>query len=347
MDVRPCPAVVDAVATAVSRGDTGYAASGAYAAALAELRRGASGAGPRPRHGGPGRRRAQRSRSPHTAVHRSRGPGRGEPPVYNAFYDLVAATGRSAVDAPLTDAGRLDLEVLDVTFARLIAGGQRAVYLLSNPHNPTGTVHSADELSRLAASPSAHGVRVLSDEIHAPLVFDDGALRALPDGARQRGGITVTSASKAWNLAGLKAAMRRAGRRRGRGPRAAAALRRPTGRATSASSPTRPPTATAATGCAGRRRARRNRRPARRPRSRHLPQARLLLARGDLPRLGRPAGRWAWATTRRGAARARRGWRCPTVTTFGGGGRRPRARSTSPPRPQVLAEAVGPNREIP
>lgn len=207
MDVRPCPAVVDAVTAATSRGDTGYAGSGAYAAALAELAAAEWGW----------------TLDPTTVVqvadvltglgHLLRlltdpgGPVVVSPPVYNAFYDLVRATDRTVVEAPLTDTGRLDLEVLDATFAAVTADGQRAAYLLSNPHNPTGTVHTAGELAALARIADTHGVRVLSDEIHAPLVFATSRFvpyLMVPGSER---GITVTSASKAWNLAGLKAAL--------------------------------------------------------------------------------------------------------------------------------------------
>ncbi|MEO7447211.1 MAG: aminotransferase class I/II-fold pyridoxal phosphate-dependent enzyme [Humibacillus sp.] len=207
MDARPCPPVVHAVASAVGRGDTGYAGSGAYAAALAEL----------------AEAEWDWALDPGAVVqvadvltgigHLLRlltdpgGPVVLSPPVYNAFYDLVATTDRRVVEAPLTDAGRLDLQVLDTTFATVTAGGQRAAYLLSNPHNPKGTVHSPDELADLARVAERHGVRVLSDEIHAPLVFSTSRFTPYLTVPGSERGITVTSASKAWNLAGLKAAL--------------------------------------------------------------------------------------------------------------------------------------------
>ncbi len=89
----------------------------------------------------------------------------------------------------------------------MTAGGQRAAYLLSNPHNPTGTVHSADELTGLAEVAARHGVRVLSDEIHAPLVYATSTFTPYLTVPGSERGITVTSGSKAWNLAGLKAAL--------------------------------------------------------------------------------------------------------------------------------------------
>ena len=73
-------------------------------------------------------------------------------PVYNAFFTVIDSIGRKPLDAPLTPDGRLDPESLSDAFARATEGGARAAYLLSNPHNPTGTVHTPEELRTLAAS---------------------------------------------------------------------------------------------------------------------------------------------------------------------------------------------------
>jgi cystathionine beta-lyase len=80
--------------------------------------------------------------------------------------------------------------------------------LLSNPHNPTGTVHTPAELQAVAELADRTGVRVVVDEIHAPLTHADAATftpyLSVPGSER---GFVVFSASKAWNLAGLKAAL--------------------------------------------------------------------------------------------------------------------------------------------
>ncbi len=101
------------------------------------------------------------------------GPVVVSPPVYNAFYDLIASVGRRVVEAPLTTDGRIDPETLADAFRSATADGGRAAYLLCNPHNPTGTVPTADELATVARLAREHGVRVVSDEIHAPLVLGD------------------------------------------------------------------------------------------------------------------------------------------------------------------------------
>lgn len=141
------------------------------------------------------------------------------PPVYAPFSDFVRAAGRRVVDAPLTADGRLDLVddgSLDRAFAAVRAGGRPAVYLLANPHNPTGTAHTGDELARLLALADRHGVRVVSDEIHAPVsgrpgVDDVPAYRPLLTVPGAGSAFAVVSPSKAWNLAGLRAALLVAG----------------------------------------------------------------------------------------------------------------------------------------
>ena len=86
-----------------------------------------------------------------------------------------------------------------------------AAFLLCNPHNPTGTVHTADELAGVAAAAEGTGVHVVADEIHAPLVLPGAVFTsylAVPGGGR---GFALVSASKGWNLPGLKAAVAFAG----------------------------------------------------------------------------------------------------------------------------------------
>jgi cystathionine beta-lyase len=88
-----------------------------------------------------------------------------------------------------------------------VRAGRGAVYLLCNPHNPTGTVHTAAELEEVAELARRHGIRVVSDEIHAPLTTEV----FVPYVSVAGDGLSLMSASKAWNLAGLKAALAIAG----------------------------------------------------------------------------------------------------------------------------------------
>ncbi|MBC7591933.1 MAG: aminotransferase class I/II-fold pyridoxal phosphate-dependent enzyme [Salinibacterium sp.] len=145
-------------------------------------------------------------------------PGDGvviTPPVYPPFFDLVAEAGAVVVEVPLVDDGSswsLDLDALELAFA----AGARA-FLLCNPHNPLGLVHPADSLRAVAALAERYGVAVISDEIHAPLVLEGTTFTPYlsVSEAASDNGIAVTSASKAWNLAGLKCALMVAGSAQG------------------------------------------------------------------------------------------------------------------------------------
>ncbi|HEU4676454.1 MAG TPA: aminotransferase class I/II-fold pyridoxal phosphate-dependent enzyme, partial [Motilibacteraceae bacterium] len=87
------------------------------------------------------------------------------------------------------------------------------VHLLCNPQNPTGTVLRPAELLALAELAERHGVLVVADEIHAPLTRVGVSFTpfASLDHPAARRAVTLVSASKAWNLAGLKCALLLAG----------------------------------------------------------------------------------------------------------------------------------------
>lgn len=127
------------------------------------------------------------------------------PPVYPPFFGFVQHAGRTIVEAPLGGHGRLDLEVLASTFERAAFGGRRVTYLLCSPHNPTGVVHTRAELEAVARLAAEHRVRVVVDEIHSPIAGPDFVPYLSVDGADDA--YSVFAASKAWNLAGARAAM--------------------------------------------------------------------------------------------------------------------------------------------
>lgn len=207
MDADPCPAVVDAVCAAVSRGDTGYGWGPPYAEALARFARDRWSWSPDPR-----RMTVVADVMIGIAeVLRMVTPGGGtvvvSPPCYDSFYGFTQAIGRRLVTAPL-DTGRLSEDTLDRAFGEARAGGEPAAYLLCNPQNPTGTVHTSQELEMLARVAHAHGVQVVADEIHAPLVYAGGpGFTPYLNVAGGERGISVVSPSKGWNLAGLKSAL--------------------------------------------------------------------------------------------------------------------------------------------
>jgi cystathionine beta-lyase len=127
------------------------------------------------------------------------------PPVYPPFFTWVPEAGRELVEVPLRngpDGWRLDLAALEKAFA-----SGATLYVLCNPHNPVGRAHEPDELRALVELATRHGVTIVSDEILAPLVLPGATFTPLltVPGAAQVA-VAVLSASKAWNLAGLKCA---------------------------------------------------------------------------------------------------------------------------------------------
>lgn len=129
------------------------------------------------------------------------------PPVYPPFFDAVPEAGGIVQSVPLRDTGaswELDLERIEAAFVE----GARAI-LLCNPHNPTGTIHSVQALRALAEMAHRHGAVVVSDEIHAPLARTGRAVTPFLSVSEEaaRCGYAVVSASKAFNLAGLKCAV--------------------------------------------------------------------------------------------------------------------------------------------
>lgn len=126
-------------------------------------------------------------------------------PAYMPFLILPKALGREIIESPMLrgDDGSFALDLDDIA-AHFAAGADLLV--LANPGNPTGKVYTAEELSALADVADAHDARVFSDEIHAPLTLFGNRhipLASVSD-AGARVAITATSASKAFNLPGLK-----------------------------------------------------------------------------------------------------------------------------------------------
>jgi cystathionine beta-lyase len=138
---------------------------------------------------------------------------RGDPvvvhtPAYPPFFAGIAAIEREFVAAPLARRpdGRFEVD-LDVLEDRFRAGAR--TYLLNNPHNPTGFVLRRAELDAVAALCDRYGVIVLADEVHAPLVYPGATFVpfAAIDAESAGRSVSLTSASKGWNLPGLKCAL--------------------------------------------------------------------------------------------------------------------------------------------
>ena len=147
-------------------------------------------------------------------------PGSGivvNPPVYPPFRFRFGFYGRRLIDAPLARGsdGRyaLDPDAIEAALSEPDA----AAYLLCSPHNPTGSVWSAGQLEMAADLCQRHDAVLLVDEIHAPLVLP-GA-RFVPFGSLRHEmagqAFVFTSASKGWNIPGLKCGVAVAGSEQG------------------------------------------------------------------------------------------------------------------------------------
>jgi cystathionine beta-lyase len=145
-----------------------------------------------------------------TAVQAFSAPGDSvlvQPPVYAHFHNDVLFNGRHLACAPLertADGYRFD----PGTFEAAIRPGTK-LFILSNPHNPTGNVWSEAELTAMGEICARHGVLVIADEIHQDLIINP-ARRHVPFASLgpefARNSITCTAPSKTFNLPGLQCA---------------------------------------------------------------------------------------------------------------------------------------------
>lgn len=128
-------------------------------------------------------------------------------PDYNCFFTSIKNNGCEALESPLAHTA-LRHEVDWADFEKKCADPKTTVFLLCNPHNPTGRVWTADELRRMNDICLRHGVRVVSDEIHCELVMPGHRYQpfaAVSEECR-RNSVVLNSPSKSFNIAGLMTA---------------------------------------------------------------------------------------------------------------------------------------------
>lgn len=165
-------------------------------------------------------------------------------PSYHPFFDVPTASHRPSIEVPMkwTGSGEagvpngngewtFDLDALEDIFANGTASARGRVVvphtsdanpapadsseaaptgslILCNPYNPLGRAFRADELRAVIELAAKYGVRVISDEIHAPMVLDGAKhtpAASVSDIAAENT-VTVTATSKGWNTAGLRCA---------------------------------------------------------------------------------------------------------------------------------------------
>jgi len=132
-------------------------------------------------------------------------------PVYHNFYTWINETRLTLVDAPFERTGDeatnpwvINWESIEKAYASGIK-----VHLLCSPHNPLGFIYTKQDLLKLVGLAKKHNVLIISDEIHAPLTFPGETfvpILSLGSDAESVS-VSVTAASKGWNIAGLKCAI--------------------------------------------------------------------------------------------------------------------------------------------
>ncbi|WP_082310734.1 MalY/PatB family protein [Nonomuraea sp. SBT364] len=129
-------------------------------------------------------------------------------PAYHPFLGTLESMDRPLRSIPMVpDGDSWRFEVPDLTGCRVL--------LLVNPHNPTGRVFTRAELEELAGLAERHDLLVISDEIHADLVYEPH--RHIPFATILPGRtVTVTSATKAFNLGGIRCSVAHVGAQQAR-----------------------------------------------------------------------------------------------------------------------------------
>ena len=132
-------------------------------------------------------------------------------PVYHNFYNWINETHLNLVDVPFERTGDESANPWEINWdgiEKAYASGLK-VHILCSPHNPLGRIYTKEELLRIVDLAKRYDVLVISDEIHAPLTYKGNTfvpILSLGTDAESVS-VTVTAASKGWNIAGLKCAI--------------------------------------------------------------------------------------------------------------------------------------------
>lgn len=131
-----------------------------------------------------------------------------QPPVYNPFSKIITNAGRQVAENPLLyDNGNYSINFEDL---ELKAREPRTkAIILCNPHNPMGKVWSAEDLQKIGEIAIANDLMILSDDIHADIVFEPykyTAIASISESIAQRT-ITFLSPGKTFNLSGIATAV--------------------------------------------------------------------------------------------------------------------------------------------
>ena len=124
-------------------------------------------------------------------------------PAYNCFFSSIKNNGCEVQESPLKPIGDT-FEVDFIDFEAKCADEKTTLFLLCNPHNPSGRVWTREELQRMYDICQKHGVKVVSDEIHCELIMPGH--KFVPFGTITDDCVVMNSPSKNFNTAGLQIA---------------------------------------------------------------------------------------------------------------------------------------------
>ena len=129
-------------------------------------------------------------------------------PDYNCFFSSIRNNGCEVLETALKKDGENRFAVQWEDFEAKCADEKTTVFLLCNPHNPTGRVWTADELARMNDICLRHHVKVVSDEIHCELIMPGHRFQpfAAVSEACRMNSVVLNSPSKSFNIAGLQTA---------------------------------------------------------------------------------------------------------------------------------------------
>lgn len=129
-----------------------------------------------------------------------------QPPVYPPFFDMVTKNGRTVLHNPLIEKdGRYEMDFRDLE--KKLSEPDVKLFILCNPHNPSGRSWTKEELTKLGELCLDHGVTVVSDEIHSDLMLNGRQHTPFASISPEFAELSITciAPSKTFNLAGLQA----------------------------------------------------------------------------------------------------------------------------------------------
>ena len=130
-----------------------------------------------------------------------------QPPVYSPFYSMISSNNRELVKNSLVlKNGKYEIDFID--FEEKLKTGVK-LFILCSPHNPVGRVWSNEELEKIGELCERYGVYIVSDEIHADLIYEPNKHHSIAsiNSELQDRTITCIAPSKTFNIPGLQASI--------------------------------------------------------------------------------------------------------------------------------------------